>query len=132
MRVEIDLTDIAVFADIIYNGQMRITSYSFITPIGLENLAGIKRLKETLDVLKNKIFRVAPAPDLIESGTPTEPAISITLLQRINDISEGVDARVSGLSHFPWRERYEISNKNELMTLDISYKKKMALPLSSK
>lgn len=129
IRVEIDLTDISVLADIIYNGQMRITSYSFINPIGLENLAGIKRLTETLDLLKNKIFRVAPAPDLIESGTPTEPAISITLLQRINDISECVDARVSRLSHFPWRERYEIATKENLMTMDISYKKNGTLTL---
>lgn len=123
IRVEIDLTDFSVFVDIIFNGQMKITSYSLITPVGFEDLAGIKRLMETLDSLKNKIFRAAPVSDFVEAGTPSEPAVSITLLQRINDITNGVDARISGLSHFPWRERYEISNKNELMTLDISYKK---------
>ncbi len=109
--------------DVIHNSGWKITSVQtgeMNQP--LRSIAS-KRIKETGQKLINKVFRVIPEGNLLESGTPTIPEVASVLMKRTNNLLADSGAFVCSVNHQQWRERMEITNGDDLMTLDISYKK---------
>lgn len=108
--------------DVLHNSGWKITSVQVDERNRHRSIAG-KRIKETGQKLINKTFRVIPEGTLLESGTPTLPDISAVLIKRTNNLLAESGAFVCSVNHQQWRERMEITNGDDLMTFDISYKK---------
>lgn len=109
--------------DVIHNSGWKITSVQIDERYQPGRSISNKRLKEAGQKLINKAFRMIPEGMLLESGTPTLPDVSAVLIKRTNKLLADSGATICSVNHQQWRERMEITNGDDLMTLDISYKK---------
>ncbi|KAA0254062.1 MAG: hypothetical protein EDM75_11345, partial [Chlorobiota bacterium] len=109
--------------DIIYNGAMKVTSVMFPESSTGEMSIPERRLREVAGRLVNKVFLAFPNREPEITGTPSDPAVTDVLIQRVERVISPSGASVRRIDHMPWRLRCKIADSENIMTADISYKK---------
>lgn len=117
-------TDGTVFSfDVIYNGAMKVTSVMFPESSSGEISISERRLREVAGALVNKVFVTLPDGEPEITGTPTDPAVTDVLIQRVGSVISPSGASLRRIDHMPWRLRCKIADSENVMIADISYKK---------
>lgn len=117
-------TDGTVFSfDVIYNGAMKVTSVMFPESSSGEISISERRLREVAGALVNKVFVTLPDGEPEITGTPSDPAVTYVLIQRVGSVISPSGASLRRIDHMPWRLRCKIADSENVMIADISYKK---------